>query len=103
MLLLICGLLPVLLGGLLPVLLAMILRLIKNRCAREICAVIFTFLVSGAVGWLLWGVKTGTDMTLFLSGDGRTELFRLSDDFVCALRLDCAGKTYIVLYIRISS
>ena len=64
--------------GLLPV--------IPNRRAREICAVAFTFLVSGAVGYAL---LTGTE--------GRTELFRLSEDFVCALRLDGAGKIYIGL------
>ena len=84
--------------GLLPVLLAIVLRLIRNRRAREICAVAFTFLVSGAVGWLLWSVETaGANRMLFLAGDGRTELFRLSEDFVCALRLDGAGKIYIGL------
>ncbi len=72
--------------GLLPVLLAIVLRLIPNRRAREICAVAFTFLVSVAAGF-----------ALFKAGDGRTELFRLSEDFVCALRLDGAGKIYIGL------
>ena len=84
--------------GLLPVLLAIVLRLTQGRRAREICAVAFTFLVSGAVGWLLWSVKSaGANRMLFLAGEGRTELFRLSDDFVCALRLDSAGKIYIGL------
>ena len=72
--------------GLAPVLLAIVLRLIRSRRAREMCAVIFSFLISGAIGYALFG-----------GGDGRTELFRLSDHFVCALRLDGAGKIYIGL------
>ena len=35
--------------GLLPVLLAIVLRLIRNRRAREICAVAFACVISGAV------------------------------------------------------
>ena len=40
--------------GLLPVLLAIVLRLIRNRRAREICAVAFACVISGSVAYLLF-------------------------------------------------
>lgn len=72
--------------GLAPLTLALVLRLIPSRRAREICAVVFSALISGLVSF---GLMTG--------GSDRTELFRLSGEFVCALRLDGAGKTYLGL------
>ncbi len=73
-------------SGLLPLALALLLRVIPDRRVREACAVAFSFLVSGLIGYVL-----------FMGGDQRAELFRLTDDFVCALRLDGAGKLYIGL------
>ena len=78
MLLLICGLLPLAL--------AVILRFIPGRRTKEICAVAFSFLTSGVIGY-----------ALLFGGDQSAELFRLSEQFVCALRLDGAGKVYLGL------
>ena len=78
MLLLLLGLLPVLLGlALLPV---------KDRLLREICAVAAACVQSGLVCWLL----------LSGYGEGLT-LFSVTEDFVCALSLDAAGKIYLGL------
>ncbi len=78
MLLLICGLLPLAL--------AVILRFIPGRGTKEICAVAFSFLTSAVIGY-----------ALLFGGDQSAELFRLSEQFVCALRLDGAGKVYLGL------
>ena len=62
------------------------LLLVKNRTAREMCAFVAACVTTGLVGWL------------FSNGGGdRLELFRLTEDFVCALRLDGAGKVYLGL------
>lgn len=79
MLLLICGLLPVVLGGLLP-----FLR-IKSRNARMVYAVLSCCAVSGL---LLYLIFTET-------GGNALELIRFSESFRFSLRLDGAGKVYL--------
>ncbi|MBR5109914.1 MAG: proton-conducting membrane transporter [Clostridia bacterium] len=78
--LLMCALLPVLLGAL--------LRLIHKlpRGARMCFALLSALLTSVCVGYLS-----------FTDGGERYELFRLSEQFVFALRLDGAGMVYIGL------
>ena len=84
--------------GMLPLALSLILRFIPGRRARESCAVIFSFLVSGAIGYaLIRGGDTGMKLNWFSAGEERIELFRLSQNFICALRLDEAGKIYLGL------
>lgn len=75
-----CALPPLLLGG------ALFFLPIRRRNVKGIYALIVTVLTSLLVaGMLLRGE------------DRRMELFRLTDQFVCALRLDGAGKVYIGL------
>ena len=81
MLLLICGLLPVVLGGLLP-----FLR-IKSRNARMVYAMLSSCAVSG---FLLCLIFTET-------GEKALELIRFSDVFRFSLRLDGAGKVYLAV------
>ena len=81
MLLLICGLLPVLLGGLLP-----ILR-IKSRNVRMVYAMLSCCAVSGL---LLYLILTET-------GEKALELIRFSDVFRFTLRLDGAGRVYLTV------
>ena len=78
--LLICALLPVALGGF-----VMLLRRAK-RGLRMAVALLAACGTSAAVAYLI-----------FTGGVERTELFRLSEQFVFALRLDGAGKVYIGL------
>ena len=78
--LLICALLPVALGGF-----VMLLRRAK-RGLRMAVALLAACGTSAAVAYLI-----------FTGGVERTELFRLSERFVFALRLDGAGKVYIGL------
>ena len=91
-------------AGLLPLALSLILLLIPRRRAREVCAVAFTLLTSGAVAYLL-----------FRGGDAGVEGFRLMADrlamapedagqgvslpnpFVFSLGLDGAGRVYLGL------
>ena len=80
MLLMICALLPALLGGALP-----FLR-IRSRTVRMAYAVAAVSVTSALVGY-----------TLLFANPGRIELFRLSDRFVCAFSLDGAGKVYLGL------
>ena len=76
----------VLLGiALLLVLAALGIRRMSSRKAREICALIATCLASLVV---VWAVMTG-------AGDETFELFRISDGFRFAMRLDGTGKVYI--------
>ncbi len=79
MLLLICGLLPVVLGGLLP-----FLR-IKSRNARMVYAMLSCCAASGLLLYLIF-TDTGKDAL---------ELIRFSDIFRFSLRLDGAGKVYL--------
>ena len=78
--LLICALLPVALGGL--------ISLLRNakRGLRMTAALLSACLTSAFVGYLA-----------FIGGGERYELFRLTEQFVFALRLDGAGKVYIGL------
>lgn len=78
--LLICALLPVALGGL--------ISLLRNakRGLRMTVALLSACLTSAFVGYLA-----------FTDGGERYELFRLTDQFVFALRLDGAGRVYIGL------
>ena len=78
--LLMCALLPVVLGGLIS-----LLRNVK-RGLRMTAALLSACLTSAFVGYLA-----------FTDGGGRYELFRLSERFVFALRLDGAGRVYIGL------
>ena len=80
MLLLICALTPLLLGGALP-----FLR-IRPRRGRMAYAVLASAVTSVLAGYLIWQD----------AGEG-IELFRLSDAFVCSLRLDGAGRVYLGL------
>lgn len=80
MLLLICALFPILLGGALPFL------CIHSRRLRMGYVLAATLLTSFfALYLVLWG------------GETRLELFRLTDDFVCALSLDSAGRVYLAV------
>ena len=81
MLLLICGLLPAVLGGLLP-----FLR-IKSRNARMVYAMLSCCAVSGLLLYLI----------LTERGESAAELIRFSDAFRFALRLDGAGKVYLAV------
>ena len=81
MLLLICGLLPVVLGGLLP-----FLR-IKSRNARMAYALLSSCAVSA---FLLYLILTDR-------GKKALELIRFSDAFRFYLRLDGAGKVYLTV------
>ena len=76
--LLICALVPVILGGALP-----FLR-IRNRNARMAYTLAATCVTSVLAGMILFGGAVE-----------RYKLFRLSEAFVCAFRLDGAGKTYL--------
>ena len=78
--LLICALLPVALGGF-----VMLLRRAK-RGWRMAVALLAACGTSAAVAYLI-----------FTGGVERTELFRLSERFVFALRLDGAGKVYLAV------
>ena len=78
MLLLICALLPVVLGGALP-----FLR-IEKRELRMAYVFIATLATSVLAFFLIF---SGQEMEL--------ELFRITDTFVCGLRLDNAGKIYL--------
>lgn len=78
MLLLICALLPVVLGGAMP-----LLR-IKNRKLRMTYVFLTTLATSVLAGYI---ILTNADTDL--------ELFRITDQFVCALHLDGAGKVYL--------
>ncbi len=73
-------------AGFLPLALAFLLRFIRDRRIRELCAVAFSFLVSGLIAWVL-----------FMGAEQSAKLFRLTEDFVCALELDGAGKVYLGL------
>ena len=79
MLLLICGLLPVVLGGLLP-----FLR-IKSRTVRMVYAMLSSCAVSGLLLYLIFTEQ----------GESAAELIRFSDVFRFALRLDGTGKVYL--------
>lgn len=80
MLLLICALLPILMGGALP-----FLR-VRSRRLRMGYVLAVTLLTSlFALCLVFWG------------GEERLELFRLTDDFVCALCLDGAGRVYLAV------
>ncbi len=79
MLLLICGLLPVVLGGLLP-----FLR-IKSRTVRMAYAMLSSCAVSGLLFCLIFTEQ----------GENALELIRFSDDFRFSLRLDGAAKVYL--------
>ncbi len=79
MLLLICGLLPVVLGGLLP-----FLR-IKSRTVRMVYAVLSSCAVSAFLLYLIFAE----------TGEKALELIRFSDAFRFSLRLDGAGKVYL--------
>ena len=80
MMLILCALLPLVLGGALP-----FLR-IKNRNARMTYVFLTTLITSALAGYLV------------LSGwEGRIEFFRLTESMVCALHLDGAGKIYLGL------
>ena len=81
MLLLICGLLPAVLGGLLP-----FLR-IKSRNARMVYAMLSCCAVSGLLMYLI----------LTERGESAAELIRFSDAFRFVLRLDGAGKVYLAV------
>ena len=81
MLLLICGLLPVVLGGLLP-----FLR-IKSRNVRMVYAVLSCCAVSAFLLYLI----------LTLQGESAVELIRFSDAFCFSLRLDGAGRVYLAV------
>ena len=80
MLLLICALTPLLLGGALP-----FLR-IRKRSGRMIYVMAAACLTSVLTGYVIISGYTGA-----------IELFRLSDQFICALRLDGAGRVYLGL------
>ncbi|MBR3739954.1 MAG: proton-conducting membrane transporter [Clostridia bacterium] len=79
MLLLICGLLPVVLGGLLPS-----LRM-KSRTVRMVYAMLSCCAVSGLLLYLIFTEQGGDAL----------ELIRFSDVFRFSLRLDGAGKVYL--------
>ncbi|MBE5787353.1 MAG: proton-conducting membrane transporter [Clostridiales bacterium] len=78
--LLICGLVPLCLGALLPIL------NIKNRKLRMIYVFISTLITSVYAGHLLLSEQVYS-----------LELFRVTDQLVCRLQLDGAGKIYLGL------
>ena len=78
MLLLVCALLPAALGSLTH------FMDMDGRKQRAIYATAVTCLASALCGFVI-----------FSGGDEAIELFRLSDEFVCRLRLDGAGKIYL--------
>lgn len=80
MLLMICALLPAVLGAALPML------RIRSRRGRMVYAAASICAAAALAGYALF------------SGDAeRVELFRLSDRFVCAFHLDSVGKIYLAL------
>ena len=85
--------------GLLPVLLAIVLRLIRNRCAREICAVAFACVISGAVAYLLFRGYSEELEGFRLLADrwAAGESIRLPHPFAFSLRLDGQGRVYLAL------
>jgi len=80
MLLLICGLMPLILGALLPVL------KIHNRKLRMTYVFLSVLFTSVFAGYLVF---SGEEYSL--------ELFRVTDEFICSLSLDGAGRVYLAL------
>ena len=81
MLLLICGLLPVLLGAALPFLRK------KSRTVRMVYAMLSSCAVSGLLLYLIFAEQ----------GESALELIRFSDAFRLSLRLDGAGRVYLAV------
>lgn len=80
MLILLCGFVPLILGGLLPFL------KIGSRKLRMSYVFLSTLATSALAGWIIF------------SGESyHLELFRITNQFVCALHLDGAGKVYLGL------